>query len=77
MSVRPRAGAAALAAQVIKYPNVEDYRRALQHVDEKELASMRLSAVDLRNNVAILYDVITKNLDRIKRPRSSNAASMY
>ena len=62
---------------MIKYPNVEDYQRALQQIEEKELANLRLCAVDLRNNVAILFDVISKNLDRIKKPRSSNNASMY
>lgn len=54
-----------------------DYQHAISQLDEKELANLRLCAADLRNNVAILYDVIVKNLDRIKKPRSSNATSMY
>lgn len=64
-------------SQCIKYPNVVDYQHAISQLDEKELANLRLCAADLRNNVAILYDVIVKNLDRIKKPRSSNATSMY
>jgi hypothetical protein len=64
-------------AQLIKYPNVEDYQRALRQHDEKELTNLRLYANDLRNSAAQLTDALAKNLDRIKRPRSSNAASLY
>jgi len=41
-------------------------------LDEKEFINLRLCALDLRNNYAILNDMIIKNLEKLKRPRSSN-----
>jgi len=64
-------------AKVAKYPHVEDYRRTIQEIDEKEYLSLRLVVAELRNHYATLHDMVTKNLDKIKTPRSSNTETMY
>jgi len=64
-------------AKVAKYPHVEDYRRTIQEIDEKEFLSLRLVVAELRNHYATLHDMVTKNLDKIKTPRSSNNETMY
>jgi len=64
-------------AKVAKYPHVEDYRRTIQEIDEKEFLSLRLVVAELRNHYATLHDMVTKNLDKIKSPRSSNTENMY
>jgi proteasome activator subunit 3 (PA28 gamma) len=66
-----------IISKVAKYPHVEDYRRTVQELDEKEFISLRLVVIELRNHYASLHDLITKNLDKIKKPRSSNADNMY
>jgi len=64
-------------AKVAKYPHVEDFRRTIQEIDEKEFLSLRLVVAELRNHYATLHDMITKNLDKIKKPRTSNSETMY
>eukprot|EP01134_Creolimax_fragrantissima_P007585 CFRG7585T1 len=69
---------AKLASKVLKYPTIMDYRLSVNELDEKEYVNLRLCAQDLRNNYSILHDMITKNMEKIKKPRSSNSsASMY
>jgi proteasome activator subunit 3 (PA28 gamma) len=40
-------------------------------LDEKEFINLRMCCMDLRNNYAILHDMILKNLEKIKTPRSN------
>jgi len=63
---------AKLISKVLKYPAVEDYRKSVIEIDEKEFINLRMCCMDLRNNYAILHDMILKNLEKIKTPRSSN-----
>jgi proteasome activator subunit 3 (PA28 gamma) len=41
-------------------------------IDEKEFINLKLCCTDLRNNYAILYDMIGKNLERLEKPRPTN-----
>lgn len=66
-----------IVSKVAKYPHVDDFRRTVQELDEKEFLSMRLIICELRNHYATLHDMITKNLEKIKKPRTSNADTMY
>jgi len=69
---------AKIVSKIAKYPHVEDFRRTITEIDEKEFLSLRLVVAELRNHYATLHDIITKNLDKIKTPRSSNAQeTMY
>lgn len=55
----------------------EDYRRAILDMDEKQFINIRLVLTEMRNHFATLHDMITKNLEKIKTPRSNNAEHMY
>lgn len=64
-------------AKIAQYPHIDDYRRAIQELDEKEFFSLRLIVAELRNHYATLHDLISKNGDKIRKPRSSNAEHMF
>jgi len=66
---------AKIVSKVLKYPQVQDYRQSIIELDEKEYINLRMCCMDLRNNYAILHDMILKNLEKIKTPRSSNHMS--
>lgn len=66
-----------LFLQVAKYPHVEDYRQAVRELDEKEYLSMWLVMCEIRNRYCTLHDIVTKNLEKIKKPRSTNSESLY
>ncbi|XP_022917569.2 proteasome activator complex subunit 3 isoform X2 [Onthophagus taurus] len=67
-----------LISKVAKYPHIDDYRHAVKELDEKEYLSLWLVMAEIRNRYCSLHDIVIKNLDKIKKPRSSNAAeSLY
>ncbi|CAH0555251.1 unnamed protein product [Brassicogethes aeneus] len=67
-----------LVSKVAKYPHIEDYRRAVEELDEKEYLSLWLVLSEIRNRYCALHDIVVKNLDKIKKPRSNNATeSLY
>ncbi|KAL1138282.1 hypothetical protein AAG570_009970 [Ranatra chinensis] len=68
---------AKIISKVAKYPHVEDYRQAVKELDEKEYLSMWLVMCEIRNRYCTLHDIVTKNLEKIKKPRSSNTESLY
>ncbi|XXQ36801.1 Proteasome activator PA28 C-terminal domain-containing protein [Plasmodiophora brassicae] len=69
---------AKIASKMIKYPEVQDYRMAVKELDEKMYVNVRLFCSDLRNNAALLHDLIVKNIEKIRTPRPSNhQSSMY
>ncbi|XP_072387462.1 proteasome activator complex subunit 3 isoform X1 [Diabrotica undecimpunctata] len=67
-----------LISKVAKYPHIEDYRKSVQELDEKEYLSLWLVMSEIRNRYCALHDIVLKNLDKIKKPRPSNATeSLY
>ncbi|CEO95185.1 Proteasome activator PA28 C-terminal domain-containing protein [Plasmodiophora brassicae] len=68
-----------LITKLNKYPNVDDYHRGIAELDEKKHLLLRHCCLDLRNNYAVLFDMITKNKDRLEKPRglSNHISSMY
>ncbi len=73
-------GRAEIVAKIIKFPGIQDYRLALQELDEKSYIKTSLLACDLRNDYLTLYDLLSKNLDTLTKPRGSEdekIARMY
>lgn len=66
-----------IMSKVAKYPHVEDYRCTVHELDEKEFVSLRLVVCELRNHYASLHDIIMKNVDKIRKPRTANTDNMY
>ncbi|KAK9170998.1 Proteasome activator pa28 beta subunit family protein [Cryptosporidium meleagridis] len=67
---------ARLSSKIIKHPNVEDYLEAVRELDERYWVSLRCSIADMRNNYAWLHDLLTKNWEKLSKPRNSEGASM-
>jgi len=69
---------AKIITKIQKYPDVDDYKMSLYELDEREYTNLKYCFVDLRNNYAVLFDLIVKNLEKIRKPRGGvNLASMY
>lgn len=68
---------AKVVSKVAKYPHIDDYRRAVQEMDEKEFLSLWLVLSEVRNRYCGLHDIVVKNLDKLKKPRNSNAEHLY
>ncbi|CAK6983744.1 proteasome activator complex subunit 3-like, partial [Scomber scombrus] len=68
---------AKLVSKIIKYPHVEDYRKTVSEIDEKEYISLKIIVSELRNQYVTLHDMILKNIEKIKKPRSFNSEALY
>jgi len=68
-------GRAKLMTRCFKYPKLPDFEMAVSETDQKQYLSNVLSLVDLRNNYALLYDMIIKNIDKLENPRGSEHMS--
>lgn len=66
-----------LIAKVMKYPQTDDYRRSIQEMDENFHHRLRTTLCDVRNGYAALYEIILKNLEKLKKPRNLDFKSMY
>ncbi|VDD81755.1 unnamed protein product [Mesocestoides corti] len=66
-----------LVGKAAKFPHIDDYRECIRDMDEKQAISMRYVIMEIRNHYAVLHDLIVKNIDRIKVPRSNNTMTMY
>ncbi|KAI5644240.1 proteasome activator pa28 beta subunit domain-containing protein [Phthorimaea operculella] len=67
---------AKIVSKVAKYPHIDDYRRAVRELDEKEYLSLWLVMCEIRNRYCSLHDIVIKNLEKIKKPRTSNADAL-
>mmetsp|Transcript_4079 Transcript_4079/g.7525 ORF Transcript_4079/g.7525 Transcript_4079/m.7525 type:complete len:286 (-) Transcript_4079:279-1136(-) len=66
------------ASKILKHPAVSDYVQSVKELDGKQYAWLKLTCVDIRNHYMVLHDIITKNEEKIKKPRTSDMkASMY
>ncbi|XP_070211683.1 proteasome activator complex subunit 3-like isoform X2 [Littorina saxatilis] len=68
---------AKIITKIAKYPHVEDYRQSIRELDEKQIVCLRLTLCEMRNQYASLHDIIHKNMDKIKKPRSGNSENLY
>ena len=53
------------------------YHITLESLDEKQLRSVWIGWLDLRNNYAVIYDLLMKNIEKLVNPRSANTSNMY
>lgn len=64
-----------LITKVLKHPQIRDYYQSVIEYDQMEYTNLKIGLVDLRNHYAVLHDIITKNLEKIQKPRSEEALS--
>uniref|UniRef100_A0AC35TQ77 PA28_beta domain-containing protein n=1 Tax=Rhabditophanes sp. KR3021 TaxID=114890 RepID=A0AC35TQ77_9BILA len=70
-------GRAKIVSKCCKYPHIEDYQQYLLDFDNKEFWCIRMFLTDIRNSLSGLYDLILKNLEKLKTPRTSHSSSLY
>jgi len=69
---------AKLVSKLAKYPFLDDYRRAVKEVDENEYLKLEFSLNKIKSDYMLILDIVSKNYEKIKKPRSSNSLqSMY
>lgn len=68
---------AKLTTKLVKYPKVMDYRQSVIELDSKEHTASKICLIDIRNNYATLLDLLTKNWEKLEKPRSTDNRSMY
>jgi proteasome activator subunit 3 (PA28 gamma) len=66
-----------LVSKLAKYPHVADYKQSICELDEKMFMTGRLVAMELRNHYTTVHDILVKNMEKIKRPRSNTHDAMY
>ncbi|XP_026220092.1 proteasome activator complex subunit 1 [Anabas testudineus] len=64
-------------AKASKQPHVGDFRQLVHELDQYQYCELRLVVLDIRNTYAVLFDIINKNFDKIKRPRGDGKALIY
>ncbi|KAG7525282.1 proteasome activator complex subunit 1 [Solea senegalensis] len=64
-------------AKASKQPHVGDYRQLVHELDQYQYCELRLIVLDIRNTYAVLFDIINKNYDKIKKPRGDGKALIY
>lgn len=62
---------------MVKYPYLEDYRLAIEDLDEQHYASLLMAMHGFRNHYLKLQDIVMKNIEKIRKPRSSNMKNLY
>lgn len=63
---------AAFVHKMTKHPLLLDYRQAVIECDESMYSNLRRFVVEIRDAYAMTHDMLTKNLDRIIKPRNSS-----
>jgi proteasome activator subunit 3 (PA28 gamma) len=66
-----------LISKIVKYPFIEDYHIAANEFDEKQNIDISILMHEIYFFYTILYNVINKNFEKIKNPRSSNIDCLY
>ncbi|CAL1596740.1 unnamed protein product [Knipowitschia caucasica] len=64
-------------AKASKSPHVGDYRELVHQLDQTLYCELRLIVLEIRNIYAVLFDIITKNYSKIKKPKGEGRAAIY
>ena len=62
---------------MVANPSILDYAKCISQVDETQFFNIKLSICSLRNNYALLYDLINKNLEKLQSPTSHVDSSSF
>jgi len=66
------------ASKVSRFPTAEDFVQYIVQIDVFELFSLRISTLEVRDVYEATHDLVKKNLEKLKNPRSTDqSTSMY
>uniref|UniRef100_A0A2K6S7Q4 Proteasome activator complex subunit 1 n=1 Tax=Saimiri boliviensis boliviensis TaxID=39432 RepID=A0A2K6S7Q4_SAIBB len=63
--------------EAAKQPHVSDYWQQVQELDEAEYQDIQLMVMEIHRAYAVLYDIILKNLDKLRKPRGETKGMTY
>ncbi|KAL5263077.1 hypothetical protein ACHWQZ_G008472 [Mnemiopsis leidyi] len=66
-----------VSSKIVKYPHLEDYVKYLTELDEKQFLHIRVFTNELKMIYCCMFDIINKNLEKIKQPRSQMSSNLY
>lgn len=66
-----------LAAKLVRFPGVEDYKKAIEEHDRKTVYRLKMHLTDMRNMYAVVWDIVRKNIGKISKPKSGNQMGSY
>ncbi|KAJ8010880.1 hypothetical protein DPEC_G00079740 [Dallia pectoralis] len=64
-------------AKASKETHVMDYRSLVHEKDEAVYSEIRIILLDIRGFYAELYDIVSKNLEKVTNPKGEEKPSMY
>mmetsp|Transcript_7514 Transcript_7514/g.12274 ORF Transcript_7514/g.12274 Transcript_7514/m.12274 type:complete len:283 (-) Transcript_7514:201-1049(-) len=65
-----------LVSKVLRYPKIKDYKESIRELDGKRYVRLKMACVDIRNSYMTLHDIITKNEEKIRKPRGESEDAM-
>lgn len=70
---------AKVISKCLKYPDIPDYRLAVEECDEQSFLQHRSIYIEIRNGLATLIDVIVKNKKKLLKPKGdyNHSQSFY
>jgi len=66
-----------LISKILKWPQIEDWRSALREFDKKAVLELKCYEEDCINDYTVVLDLMTKNIDKLRKPRGSFASLAY
>ncbi|RWS00278.1 proteasome activator complex subunit 3-like protein [Dinothrombium tinctorium] len=66
-----------LVAKMAKCPYSEDYQKAIEEEDSLRAYKCMKMLNEVKNNYAVLHDLVMKNLRKIKQPRPSSSGMHF
>uniref|UniRef100_A0AAQ4RMT9 Proteasome activator complex subunit 1 n=2 Tax=Gasterosteus aculeatus aculeatus TaxID=481459 RepID=A0AAQ4RMT9_GASAC len=64
-------------AKASKQSHVGDYRQLVHELDQYQYCELRLVILEICSTYAVLFDIINKNYDKIKKPKGDGKALIY
>lgn len=63
--------------ELMAFPGLQDVERSLQQLDARTYLKLQLAVADLRNEIVTIFDLICKNMPKLKVPKTAQSASTY
>jgi len=66
-----------IISKILKWPQVKDWRSALKEFDNKTALELKCYGEDCINDYIVVLDLMTKNIEKLRKPRGSFANLAY
>ncbi|EGW02605.1 Proteasome activator complex subunit 1 [Cricetulus griseus] len=66
-----------VVTKAAKQPQAGDYQQLVHELDEEEYQYIWLMVMEIRNAYAVLYDIILKNFEKLKKPHGETKGMIY